>query len=164
MLHLIHSLVQVVSIVKEMETYNPLATALLDSTVQVQLRRGMTLYTAVNANRDIIVLKVSLLFKRFIHSHDVQNIPAWTLFLQVNLIYVFFLPSGSYEPQPCPGGMFCQFAGLSEPTDNCSAGHYCSVRASSPTPVDGVTGDICPPGFYCPAGLYFFVESKSADS
>ena len=68
-------------------------------------------------------------------------------------IYKQFYVVGSYEPQPCSGGMFCQFAGLAEPTDNCSAGSYCSARATTPKPTDGTTGNICPPGFYCPAGM-----------
>ena len=63
MSHRIHSPVQVVSIVKEMVTYSPLATVLQDSTAQAQLRCGMTLCMAVNANRDITVLKVCLLIK-----------------------------------------------------------------------------------------------------
>ena len=38
------------------------------------------------------------------------------------------------------------------PTDNCSAGYYCSAKAISATPTDGTTGDRCPAGYYCIAG------------
>ena len=48
--------------------------------------------------------------------------------------------------------MYCQFDGLSEPSDNCSAGYYCIARSSTPEPIDGSTGNRCPPGFYCPSG------------
>lgn len=60
--------------------------------------------------------------------------------------------SGSSDPQPCPGGQYCQFDGLDTPTGNCSAGYYCSDRASSATPTDGSTGNVCPPGYYCISG------------
>lgn len=61
--------------------------------------------------------------------------------------------AGSSDPQPCPGGQYCQFAGLDTPTGNCSSGYYCTARSSSATPVDGTTGDICPAGFYCEEGV-----------
>lgn len=32
------------------------------------------------------------------------------------------------------------------------AGYYCSGRAASPTPSDGLTGNICPVEHYCPSG------------
>lgn len=38
------------------------------------------------------------------------------------------------------------FAGL------CAAGYYCSALANTSTPLDGVSGDVCPAGHYCPAG------------
>lgn len=60
---------------------------------------------------------------------------------------LFYL--GSSDPQPCPGGQYCQFEGLDTPTDNCSAGYYCMARAVTPTPTDGSTGDRCPAGHYC---------------
>lgn len=59
---------------------------------------------------------------------------------------------GSSAPTPCPGGQYCQFAGLDTPTDNCSAGYYCTAMSITNTPTDGTTGDVCPPGFYCLAG------------
>ena len=63
-----------------------------------------------------------------------------------------FVIAGSMEPLPCPGGQYCQFAGLDTPTDNCSAGFYCVARSSSATPTDVITGDRCPAGYYCPSG------------
>lgn len=59
---------------------------------------------------------------------------------------------GSSAQQACPGGMYCQTAGLSAPTGNCSAGYYCILTATTLTPTDGVTGDGCPAGYYCPQG------------
>lgn len=37
-------------------------------------------------------------------------------------------------------------------TQKCSAGFYCSSKASVPNPTDGVTGNICPAGYYCSEG------------
>eukprot|EP00994_Dinema_validum_P000383 NODE_1071_length_1119_cov_117.414953_g820_i0.p1 GENE.NODE_1071_length_1119_cov_117.414953_g820_i0~~NODE_1071_length_1119_cov_117.414953_g820_i0.p1 ORF type:complete len:315 (-),score=41.32 NODE_1071_length_1119_cov_117.414953_g820_i0:16-960(-) len=52
----------------------------------------------------------------------------------------------------CSSGMFCATTGLSNPTGMCAGSYYCLLAATTPTPVDGLTGDICPPGFYCPIG------------
>ena len=64
-----------------------------------------------------------------------------------------FFFQGSSDPQPCPGGQYCQFEGLDVPTDNCSAGYYCVAKASQPDPTDGTTGNRCPAGFYCESGV-----------
>ncbi len=53
---------------------------------------------------------------------------------------------------PCPGGQFCGQQGLSWPQGNCAGGYYCEQGADTPTPTDGVTGDVCPTGAYCPSG------------
>ena len=37
-------------------------------------------------------------------------------------------------------------------TGPCDAGYYCSGGASVSAPTDGITGDICPTGSYCPIG------------
>ena len=29
-------------------------------------------------------------------------------------------------------------------------GYYCTLGAETSTPTDGVTGDVCPAGYYCP--------------
>ena len=46
----------------------------------------------------------------------------------------------------------CHFTGLSVVTGDCDAGYYCAGGASRSDPTDGVTGDVCPLGRYCPAG------------
>lgn len=50
----------------------------------------------------------------------------------------------------CPGGTYCATQGLTNYTDDCSAGFYCSIGAINDSPTDGTTGDECPPGHYCP--------------
>ena len=65
----------------------------------------------------------------------------------------YYCPAGSSDPQPCPGGWYCQFAQLDTPTSLCSPGYYCLERSSTATPADGSTGDICPAGFYCGEGV-----------
>jgi len=49
-------------------------------------------------------------------------------------------------------GMYCAGFGLSAPTANCSAGFYCTLRAVTASPLDGVTGNRCPAGHFCVAG------------
>jgi hypothetical protein len=53
---------------------------------------------------------------------------------------------------PCTPGYFCENTGLSQVTAHCAEGYYCSGNASISAPIDGVTGDICPRGYYCPLG------------
>lgn len=79
-------------------------------------------------------------------------------------------PSGTYndreglqnvsECTSCSPGKFCASAGLDSPTGNCSAGYYCLGDATSPTPTDGNTGDICPTGYYCPEGSYRYLPCE----
>ncbi|XP_061449372.1 neurogenic locus notch homolog protein 4-like [Rhineura floridana] len=85
----------------------------------------------------------------------------------------FPCPRGYYNPDPmaqsldsclpCLPGHYCGKenltavsgkceAGLSAPSGECAAGFYCTGGASSPKPLDGVTGNICPQGTYCPVG------------
>nr|XP_020649902.1 multiple epidermal growth factor-like domains protein 11 [Pogona vitticeps] len=64
----------------------------------------------------------------------------------------FYCPEGSPEPILCPPGFYCNAPGLSAPSGECAAGFHCTGGASSPKPVDGVTGNLCPQGAYCPAG------------
>ena len=61
-----------------------------------------------------------------------------------------YCPTGSSFAVACTPGQCCVNDGLSAPTGNCTAGYYCTSGASSPTPVDGVTGNVCPAGSYCP--------------
>lgn len=46
-----------------------------------------------------------------------------------------------------------QFCCLS-PTGPCLAGYWCKEGASSPSPLDGLAGLLCPPGQYCPSGCH----------
>ena len=71
----------------------------------------------------------------------------------------FPCPAGSYQPLvgqansssciPCDPGFYCKGVGLSNITGQCSAGYFCTLGASTLQPVDGLTGDICPVGYYC---------------
>mmetsp|Transcript_13452 Transcript_13452/g.20357 ORF Transcript_13452/g.20357 Transcript_13452/m.20357 type:complete len:4776 (+) Transcript_13452:55-14382(+) len=55
--------------------------------------------------------------------------------------------------KPCPPGRFCSTLGTIDPTNNhCTAGYFCTLGASTPTPTDGTTGNICPQGHYCGNG------------
>nr|XP_009672374.1 PREDICTED: zonadhesin-like [Struthio camelus australis] len=77
----------------------------------------------------------------------------------------FPCPKGTYNPQtrsslmshctPCDPGHYCAFAGQSRVTGPCLAGFYCSRGVSSPAPTDGLLGNKCPKGTYCPMGSAF---------
>ena len=41
---------------------------------------------------------------------------------------------------------------MTEPNGVCRPGYYCILKATTPMPLDGVTGDICPVGKHCPNG------------
>ncbi|XP_062894520.1 uncharacterized protein LOC134340877 [Mobula hypostoma] len=56
---------------------------------------------------------------------------------------------------PCGGGQYCTDLGLTQPTGYCKAGFYCRERATTAAPVDGITGDVCTAGGYCPVGSAF---------
>ena len=56
------------------------------------------------------------------------------------------------ECVPCPPSMYCANEGLSYPSGLCSSGFFCVLGASTPQPTDGMTGDVCPTGHYCPEG------------
>ena len=43
-------------------------------------------------------------------------------------------------------------SGLTAPTGNCTAGHYCSLAAIDPNPTSKSYGDTCTAGHYCPEG------------
>ncbi|CAG6003426.1 unnamed protein product, partial [Menidia menidia] len=86
---------------------------------------------------------------------------------------IFPCPRGYYNPEPmtqsldsclpCPPGHYCEKerltkvsgkckAGLALPVGPCSPGYYCTGGATGAKPVDGETGNICPPGTYCAEG------------
>ena len=56
------------------------------------------------------------------------------------------------ECTACDGGMYCPSPGAISPAGNCSSRYYCVLNATTAQPTDGVTGDICPQGHYCPSG------------
>ncbi|KAJ7417001.1 hypothetical protein WISP_67321 [Willisornis vidua] len=60
--------------------------------------------------------------------------------------------SGPSECSPCARGFYCAAPGQTGPTGPCEAGFYCQGMALTPLPTDGVTGDVCPAGSYCPPG------------
>ncbi len=92
-----------------------------------------------------------------------------------------YCPAHSYEPTPCPAGTyqpstrrtdisacldcepgkFCNDTGLTAVSGDCDPRFYCSLGASSPAPLDGITGDICPAGSHCPAGSAFPVACSN---
>ena len=53
---------------------------------------------------------------------------------------------------PCEPGLFCNDSGLQFPVGPCSEGFFCTAGANSSTPLDGLTGDVCPMGSFCPGG------------
>ncbi|ESP01227.1 hypothetical protein LOTGIDRAFT_111802 [Lottia gigantea] len=69
-------------------------------------------------------------------------------------------PAGTYQPFnrrvndsdciPCSPGKFCNITGAGQEAGDCNEGFYCIGRASAPSPYDGITGNICPSGSYCP--------------
>ncbi|KAF8823037.1 PAN domain-containing protein, partial [Cardiosporidium cionae] len=74
-------------------------------------------------------------------------------------------PIGTYNPfteriqledcLTCPAGFVCSIVGATKITDGCLAGFYCSGGATQHTPRDGITGNICPRGHYCPSNSSF---------
>ena len=73
--------------------------------------------------------------------------------------FLFPLPSldqtGLTEESECAGcepGTYCPTRGLTSPVANCSSRYYCTGNATTAAPTDGVTGNVCPVGFYCPEG------------
>ena len=75
-------------------------------------------------------------------------------------------PAGTYMPSmgatacaPCPAGYYCDTAGIFDITTKiCTAGYVCSKSATTPTPIDGTTGQACALNSYCPAGTAFSVR------
>ncbi|XP_034557340.1 zonadhesin [Notolabrus celidotus] len=84
----------------------------------------------------------------------------------------FYCSSGSANQHPCPAGtygnvsglieewqcsqcdpgMYCKEKGRTFPNGPCVAGFVCLGGASTPTPLDNLTGFPCPPGFVCSVG------------
>lgn len=51
---------------------------------------------------------------------------------------------------PCPGGSYCTGNGETTVSGVCSSGFYCTLSSSTPEPTNGIVGDVCPKGKYCP--------------
>lgn len=51
-----------------------------------------------------------------------------------------------------PIGSYCLLPGLVAVSGPCRAGFHCTQAAAVPNPTDGITGDLCPPGHFCPEG------------
>ena len=49
-------------------------------------------------------------------------------------------------------GYYCEVVGLPSVTGPCTEGYFCTLGAEVSSPTDGVTGNICPVGSYCPIG------------
>ena len=62
----------------------------------------------------------------------------------------FYCPARSPAQISCPAGQHCNSDGLAAPSGNCSAGYFCTSRATTARPTDGITGNLCPSGHYCP--------------
>lgn len=67
----------------------------------------------------------------------------------------YYCPLNTASPIECDPGYYCPdylMSSIDYATQKCSAGFYCSSKASVPNPTDGVTGNICPAGYYCSEG------------
>ena len=62
----------------------------------------------------------------------------------------YYCSEGSPAPIACDPGMYCGGNSLASPEGSCNSGYYCIRGAMSSEPVDGITGDVCPRGHYCP--------------
>ncbi|OAF66035.1 hypothetical protein A3Q56_06248, partial [Intoshia linei] len=56
------------------------------------------------------------------------------------------------ECKDCTAGNCCTTLGSSSVGGPCNAGFICNLKSSTPTPIDGITGDYCPQGYYCISG------------
>ncbi|KFH15614.1 GCC2 and GCC3 domain-containing protein [Toxoplasma gondii MAS] len=71
-------------------------------------------------------------------------------------------PVGTFRTDPdgdsleactaCPAGKYCPLLGAVEEAGDCEAGYLCIRGATVSTPTDGVTGSLCPLGYYCGSG------------
>lgn len=79
--------------------------------------------------------------------------------------FEFPCPAGTYSNQtglqsaaqclPCDAGQFCAGVANIQPDGPCDEGYFCTGGAQESTPTDGVTGDRCVAGEFCPAGSDF---------
>ncbi|OAF63761.1 hypothetical protein A3Q56_08531, partial [Intoshia linei] len=91
----------------------------------------------------------------------------------------FYAPLGSEVGIPCPIGTYldetgkyllshcksctagkaCTKVGLSIPDIDCSVGYYCLTGAKEAYPIDGISGNLCKEGYFCPAGSKTFSDN-----
>lgn len=76
----------------------------------------------------------------------------WRINVHFNSLPPFLGLDSKDQCQGCDPGLYCPSPGLTRPYGNCSAGFYCSKNATTHAPTDGVTGNVCPIGHYCPVG------------
>lgn len=82
----------------------------------------------------------------------------------IGTAYPYKCPIGTYNDQvlqtadsackDCAAGYFGETTALSVSTctGKCAPGYFCVGKATTPTPTDGTTGNICTKGNYCPEG------------
>ena len=51
-------------------------------------------------------------------------------------------------------GYYCDGQGMASPRGPCDPGYICLSGAYTSTPTDGITGQICPAGGFCPEGSF----------
>jgi hypothetical protein len=54
----------------------------------------------------------------------------------------------------CDRGWYCDAPGLLQARAPCDPGYVCYAGATTSGPIDGVTGELCLAGGYCPVGKY----------
>lgn len=52
----------------------------------------------------------------------------------------------------CEPGQYCKDTGSPTTSGDCMEGYYCIINSTKSNPTDGVTGNECPIGHYCPKG------------
>ena len=65
----------------------------------------------------------------------------------------YYCPSGSSTYTTCDAGSYCISQGLSAVSGTCTGGYYCLAGSITPVPTDDASGNICPQGSHCEAGV-----------
>ena len=67
----------------------------------------------------------------------------------------------------CDKGWYCDAPGLLQPRAPCDPGYLCYGGAKESAPTDGVSGELCSAGGYCPLGefklLSFYNNNNNID-
>ena len=69
-----------------------------------------------------------------------------------------YCPPGSPAPILCPPRKTCTGSTLIHPDGECHPGYYCLGGADTPTPTNGIVGNTCPRGAYCPRGSFNYTQ------